>query len=122
MQLLRTIGCLLAVLRGGAIAQADTRLEFEGASIRPAAPDAHGMFIRPGPGGGVSITNMTLKEMIVIAWRIQPYQISGGPAWLDSAHYDIVAKPESKPKQDEIPLMLVAEPAFSVWPVTHPER
>ncbi len=64
--------------------------------------------IRPGPGGGVTITNMTLKELIVLAWRIQPFQISGGPAWLDSVHYDIVAKPEAKPKQSEIPQMLQA--------------
>src|SRR5271169_2652300 len=79
---------------------------FEVASIKPSAPDARGMFIRPGPGGGVSITNMTLKEMIVIAWRVQPFQISGGPPWLDSLHYDVIAKPEAKPKQGEISLML----------------
>jgi uncharacterized protein (TIGR03435 family) len=89
------------------IASAQTP-QFEVASIKPAAPDAHGMFIRPGPGGGVSITNMTLKEMIVIAYRVQPFQISGGPSWLDSIHYDVVAKPEEKPKQDELPLMLQA--------------
>src|SRR5579863_6604884 len=82
--------------------------QFEVASIKPAAPDQRGMFIRPGPGGGVSINNMTLKEMIVLAYRVQPFQISGGPPWLDSIRYDIVAKPETKPKQDEIPVMLQA--------------
>jgi uncharacterized protein (TIGR03435 family) len=103
-----TLGCLLMLLSGGAIAQTDSHPEFEVASVKPAAPDARGMFIRPGPGGGVSITNMTLKELIVIAYRIQRFQISGGPAWLDSVHYDIIAKPEAKPKQGEIPLMLQA--------------
>ena len=49
---------------------------------------------------------MTLKEMIVLAWRIQPFQILGGPAWLDSIHYDVTARPEGKPQQTEIPLML----------------
>jgi uncharacterized protein (TIGR03435 family) len=82
--------------------------QFEVASIKPAAPDAHGTFIGPGPGGGVRITNMTLKEMIVFGWRVQPFQISGGPSWLDSMHYDVVAKPEAKPKPDEVPLMLQA--------------
>jgi uncharacterized protein (TIGR03435 family) len=66
------------------------------------------MFIQPGPGGGLRITNMTLKEMIVIAYRVQPFQITGGPPWMDSLRYDIVAKPETKPKQGEIPLMLQA--------------
>jgi uncharacterized protein (TIGR03435 family) len=49
---------------------------------------------------------MTLKELIVIAWRVQPYQIAGGPPWLDSAHYDIVASAETKPKPDQMPLMI----------------
>lgn len=101
--ILRLAG-ISAVCAVTAIAQ--TKLEFEVASIKPAAPDARGMFIRPGPGGGVNITNMTLKEMIVIAWRIQPFQIAGGPEWLDSIHYDIVAKPESRSAQSELSLML----------------
>jgi uncharacterized protein (TIGR03435 family) len=88
--------------------QTGARPEFEVASIKPAAPDARGSYIRPGPGGGVSITNMSLKDLIVMAWRVQPFQISGGPAWLDSIHYDIVAKPEARPKQNEIPEMLQA--------------
>jgi uncharacterized protein (TIGR03435 family) len=91
-----------------ASAQHDVRPQFEVASIKPAAPDARGMYITRGPGGGVSITNMTLKEMIVLGWRVQPFQISGGPSWLDSVHYDVVAKPETKPKPDEMPLMLQA--------------
>jgi uncharacterized protein (TIGR03435 family) len=81
-------------------------LEFEVASVKPAAPGVRGMLIRPGPNGGVNISNMTLKELIVLAWRVQPFQISGGPAWLDSIHYDIIAKPESRPRQGDIPLML----------------
>src|SRR5580704_3028348 len=96
------------IFTGGAGAQTDAHLEFEVASVKPAAPGAPGTMIRFGPGGGLTITNMTLKELIVIAYRIQPFQISGGPSWLDSAHYDIMAKPEAKPKQAEIPLMLQA--------------
>ena len=96
----------LSLLIAAASAQTDSRHEFEVASIKPSAPDARGMFIRPGPGGGLTVTNMTLKELIVIAYRVQPFQISGGPPWLDSVHYDILAKPESKPKQGEVQLML----------------
>jgi uncharacterized protein (TIGR03435 family) len=100
------LGCLvLAFSAWGQQPQAPAP-QFEVASVRPSAPDARGTVIRPGPGGGVSITNMTLKELMVIAYRIQPFQISGGPAWLNTAHYDIVAKPEAKPKPIEIPLML----------------
>jgi uncharacterized protein (TIGR03435 family) len=103
----RAIAAIL-ILTSGAIAQTDPRPEFEVASIKPAAPDARGMWIRTMPGGRVTITNMTLKELIVIAYRIQPFQISGGPAWLDSIHYDISAKPENPPKDGELPLMIQA--------------
>lgn len=82
--------------------------EFEVASIKPDAPDARGMFIRTTAGGRVNISNMTLKEMIVLAYRIQPYQISGGPPWLTTAHWDISAKPETTPKDRELQLMLQA--------------
>jgi uncharacterized protein (TIGR03435 family) len=90
------------------LVQDDKKPQFEVASIKPAAPDARGMYIRTAPGGRVNVTNMTLKEMIVLSYRIQPFQISGGPAWLDSVHYDISAKPENAPKPGEVPLMLQA--------------
>jgi len=80
--------------------------KFEVASIKPAAPDQRGQFIRTEPSGRLNINNMPLKELIVLAWSIQPFQISGAPAWIESARYDITAKPDHKPKDDEAPLML----------------
>ena len=80
--------------------------QFEVASIKPAAPDARGRFIRMLPGGRVNITNMPLKDMIVLAWRIQPFQVIGGPKWIESERYDIVAKPETKPGPDQVGLMV----------------
>lgn len=82
--------------------------QFEVASIKPAAPDQRGTFIRNAPGGRVNINNMPLKEIIVMAWRIQPYQISGAPPWIESTRYDISAKPDHNPKEGELPLMLQA--------------
>jgi uncharacterized protein (TIGR03435 family) len=107
---MRTIGAFSAFLflSTGAIAQPRARPEFEVATIKPAAPGARGMFIRPTPGGRVNITNMPLKELIVIAYRVQRYQISGGPSWLESNRYDISAKAENDPKEGELPLMIQA--------------
>jgi uncharacterized protein (TIGR03435 family) len=107
MRIYRSLAVFL-ILSGGAIAQSAAHPEFEVASIKPAAPGARGMYIRTAPGGRVNVTNMHLREMIVLAWRIQPFQIAGGPAWLDSARYDISAKPENNPKPSEIPIMLQA--------------
>jgi uncharacterized protein (TIGR03435 family) len=109
------------IVSGGAIAQSETAPQFEVASIKPAAPDQRGMYIRNAPGGRLNINNMPLKEMIVLAWRIQPFQISGGPAWIESARYDISAKPDHAPKQDEVPLMLQALLADRFQLKTHHE-
>lgn len=79
---------------------------FEVASIKPAAPDQRGMFIRPGPNGGINISNLPLKEMITLAWKVQPFQVSGGPAWIESLHWDITATGNHRLNPDEIPLMV----------------
>jgi uncharacterized protein (TIGR03435 family) len=99
---------MLVILSGIAGAQNQSPPQFEVASVKPAAPDQRGMFVRTMPGGRVNINNMTLKEMIVIAWRIQPFQVSGGPSWMDSARYDISAKSETTPKEGEVSLMIQA--------------
>src|SRR5271168_3592712 len=82
--------------------------QFDVASIKPAAPDARGMFIRTSPGGTVTVTNMSLKEIMVLAWRLQPYQITGGQPWVSSTRFDISAKPETTPKQGDLQIMLQA--------------
>jgi uncharacterized protein (TIGR03435 family) len=95
--------------------------QFEVASIKPAAPDARGMFIRTTPGGMVTVTNMSLKEIMVLAWRIQPYQITGGQPWVSSTRFDISAKPEVAPKQGDLQIMLQALLADRFQLVTHKE-
>jgi bla regulator protein blaR1 len=79
---------------------------FEVASIKPAAPDQRGMMIRPGPNGGINISNLPLKEMITLAWKIQPFQVSGGPSWIESLHWDITATGNHKFNPDEMPLLV----------------
>jgi uncharacterized protein (TIGR03435 family) len=38
------------------------------------------------------MSNVTLKRCIQLAYRIQEYQVSGGPNWLDTARFNITAK------------------------------
>ena len=98
------LGCLFLVMRVEAIAQ--IRPEFEAASIKPAAPDERATVIAMPPGGRLEIVNMTLKAMIENAYSIQPFQISGGPGWLDSDHYNISAKAGIAVKREEVLLRL----------------
>ena len=55
-------------------------------------------------GGMLRATNETLKYLVEWAYNVQDYQISGGPKWIDSTGYDIVAKPEHAytPSQETI--------------------
>jgi uncharacterized protein (TIGR03435 family) len=103
----RGIALVLSVA-GVAMAQTETGPQFEVASIKPAAPGAHGAFFRNSPGGRVTISNLTLWALILNAYRIQPFQISGGPAWFNSDRYDIVAKAETTLNPGELQLMLQA--------------
>jgi uncharacterized protein (TIGR03435 family) len=66
---------------------------FEAATIKRAAPDAQGPFVRPSPGR-LSITNMTLLEMIRFAYGkgLAHLEITGGPSWMDKDRYDLEGK------------------------------
>jgi uncharacterized protein (TIGR03435 family) len=120
---MRSLAVSVTLLLFAVMAQAQQSLApaFDVASIKPAEPDARGRFIQPGPGGGIKITNMTLKDMIEWAWQMQPFQLSGGPPWLDSIHYDVVAKPEAKASLDEMRTMLQALLADRFQLRTHEE-
>jgi uncharacterized protein (TIGR03435 family) len=81
--------------------------EFTVATIKPSRPDA--------PRGGygfrgqdVTTTNVTVNWMIKLAYNMHAHQITGGPAWLDSAKYDMVGRPDTpgQPSRDQMKLMI----------------
>lgn len=64
---------------------------------------------RPGkerllPGGRIEVPNATLREMIRAAYGVQPNMITGGPNWLDSERFDMVAK---APPETPLPTLLL---------------
>ena len=70
--------------------------EFEVAYVRPSAP---GTNQRGGiqPGGRVDMFAYTLKSLITYAWEIDGDRLVGGPKWLDTDRFDIVAKASTAP-------------------------
>ena len=69
-------------------------LAFEVASVKPNKSGAEQRYIRLDPGGGVTVVNMQLRELITWAYQIQSFQLEGGPDWIASDRFDMVAKPE----------------------------
>jgi uncharacterized protein (TIGR03435 family) len=83
--------------------------EFEVATIKPTAPDwTGGRFIRMESAHQLVVKNHTLKTLIEAAYNLSPKAICGGPPWIDSDHYDILAKSpgEVRPNLDEQMAML----------------
>jgi uncharacterized protein (TIGR03435 family) len=69
--------------------------EFEVADIKPSDPNAAAGPGRGGgflPGGRIDLRGMTLKDMIVAAWDTLPHLVVGGPKFVESDRFDLVAK------------------------------
>jgi uncharacterized protein (TIGR03435 family) len=82
--------------------------EFEVASIKPTPPGAGGRWIRMQSTHEFAAKNHALKTLVAAAYNLNPRAIYGGPTWVDSDHYDIVAKApsEARPNLDEQMSML----------------
>jgi uncharacterized protein (TIGR03435 family) len=53
-------------------------------------------------GGRFSSRFNPLNRLIITAYRIKDYQLSGGPGWAYSERYDVDARAEGNPTRDEI--------------------
>ena len=70
------------------------------ASIKPSLPTERGSSINRNPGS-IRTRNSKVQQLIQFAYKVQEYQVTGGPGWVRSDGYDIVAKfdqPEDAPK------------------------
>jgi uncharacterized protein (TIGR03435 family) len=53
------------------------------------------------PGGGVTIRNNTLRNIVRLAYGLTPSQVVEGPDWIDRTRFDIVAVADSNPSGDD---------------------
>jgi uncharacterized protein (TIGR03435 family) len=79
---------------------------FEVASIKPHKPDPTGSAGMSAQHGRLNFINVTLKNLIMSAYSLHEFQISGGPAWIDSERYDLVAKAENDAGGKELWMMV----------------
>ena len=93
--LLLAIACTLAAVHTPPCA-AQPPLEFDVASIKPAAAGPGHTTMGFDPGGTFRATGAPLNALIQMAYGVKDFQVSRGPKWADSESYDvydIVAKP-----------------------------
>jgi uncharacterized protein (TIGR03435 family) len=81
---------------------------FEVATIKPVDPNSPGRYIRMQSAHRFYAKNHTVKRLVGAAYNLNPRMISGGPGWIDSDQYDVVAATpgEVQPSQDEQMAML----------------
>lgn len=68
---------------------ADADPSWDVATIKPAPPDEKGKGFG-GPPRHFQTRNTTLNDMISFAYEVNPKQIVGGPAWMETDKFDIV--------------------------------
>jgi uncharacterized protein (TIGR03435 family) len=79
---------------------------FEVASVKPNTSGDWRISMTPQPGGRLSLTNVPLKMLILNAYRVQEFQIVGGPDSVMTARFDVLTKAEGNPTLDEMLTML----------------
>jgi uncharacterized protein (TIGR03435 family) len=86
--------CLVGAVVVGA-AQSDPT--FEVASVKANKSGTRGGMLRMLPGGRVSAENFPVRLLITYAYQLANFQVVGGPGWLATDGYDIIAKVEGNP-------------------------
>jgi len=102
---LMKVSLLAAVLPVIAWSQ-NTPSAFEVASIKPNGSLSERALLQAVPGR-LLMENFAPRALIVLAWGLERYQVTGGPSWMESARYNIEAKAEGNPtvQQMEGPML-----------------
>src|SRR6185295_12463233 len=81
---------------------------FEVATIKPAAVDSLGRYIRMQSTNRFYAKGFTLQALVAAAYSLTPRAISGGAAWTETDRYDILASTPGavQPNLDEQMSML----------------
>ena len=64
---------------------------FEVASVKPS--EGLGGLTRYLPNGGIRFTGVTMKSLVSIAYGVRPFQVIGGPGWIDTDGFEVDASP-----------------------------
>ena len=95
-------------------------LAFDAASFKPATTTNGNSTFNLLPAG-IEGTNDSLSMLIRFAYHLQPNQLSG-PAWLDTAAFDVIAKASHQATAEELRQMLQSLLAERLKMVVHQEE
>jgi len=65
---------------------------FDVSEVKPSRASAGRQGLSALPGGQVEILGYTLRDLIVLAYEVKTGRVAGGPGWIDSDRFDVIAK------------------------------
>lgn len=111
--LLALAACVAPGQTPAALPAGETLPAFELADVHPSPGTVS--LLNSGMRGGVvrasgryELTNATMVDLIRTAYNVDADKVLGGPSWLESDRFDIIAKAPAKTTQDDAKLMLRA--------------
>src|SRR5262245_21633878 len=102
MRTLVALACVTsACIWAGELSAQDSVPAFEVVSVKPnASGDANSTSIVQ-PGARYTATNATLRTLIKTAYQVHDDQIVGGPGWMSTERFDLVARGAGNPTTTE---------------------
>jgi uncharacterized protein (TIGR03435 family) len=97
--------CFAAPALAQAPASDAPRPSFEVASVKVNKSGNSSSGSSTQPGGRLTVTNETLRDLIRDAYVLQDFQVVGGPGWTSDDRFDIAAKAEGNADADQTRLM-----------------
>jgi uncharacterized protein (TIGR03435 family) len=94
-------------------APANAPLAFEVASVKPSGPFDPAAIVSGKAHVGMTVDRArvdigmtSLTALICQAYKVKPYQVKGGPDWMNTQRFDIVAKLPEGASPEQVPEML----------------
>jgi len=82
-------------------------LAFEVASVKTHTPSGNeGVRLTPAPGGRLTVTNVSLRLLIMFAYGIEESQLFDVPEWAETVTFDITAKADRDVARNDLFAML----------------
>jgi uncharacterized protein (TIGR03435 family) len=105
--LVMVVGGIVIGVSAVLAAQTPRTATFEVASIKRNKSDQQPFGVIGQPGG-VTFTNLALRDLIRRAYRLSEFQVLGGPSWINAERFDVLAKVNGNPSVNERWAMLRA--------------
>ena len=105
-QVLLLIGSALIAVFSAHGQNSPVRLVYDVASVKASEPGAPDGEVDPLPGGtGYNAVRISVKDMLSVMYRLPGRQVIGGPAWMSTEKFDVLARADRSYSIDDLHLM-----------------